>query len=32
MVLGSNWYFRGWDLLALMALLPIHAIGLSGGQ
>ena len=32
MVLGSNWYFRGWDLLALMALLPIHAVGLSGGQ
>ena len=32
MVLGSNWYFRGWDLLALMALLPIHAIALSGGQ
>ena len=32
LVLGSNWYFRAWDLLALTALLPIHAVGLSGGQ
>ena len=32
MVLGSNWYFRGWDLLALMVLLPVHAVWLSGGQ
>lgn len=25
MALGSNWYFRYWNLLALMALVPIHA-------
>lgn len=31
MALGSNWYFRYWNLLALMALVPIHtAAGLSG--
>ena len=32
LVLGSNGYFRAWNLLALLALLPIHAVGLSGGQ
>ena len=32
LALGSNGFFRGWNTLALMALLPIHAIGLSGGQ
>ena len=32
LALGSNWYFRVWNLLALLALLPIHAVGLSGGQ
>lgn len=28
--LGSNWYFRLWNCLALLVLLPIHAIGVSG--
>lgn len=28
--LSSNWYFRGWNFLALCALLPIHAFSLSG--
>ena len=32
LALGSNWYFRAWNLLALLALLPVHAIGLSGRQ
>ena len=32
LTMGSNWYFRVWNLLALLALLPIHAVGLSGGQ
>ena len=32
LALGSNWYFRMWDLLALLVLLPVHAVGLSGGQ
>ena len=30
LALGSNWYFRLWNLLALLVLLPVHAIGLSG--
>jgi len=30
LALGSNWYFRLWDLLALLVLLPVHALGLSG--
>lgn len=30
LALGSNWYFRLWDLLALLVLLPVHAVGLSG--
>ena len=28
--LGSNWYFRLWNLLALLVLLPVHALALSG--
>ena len=24
MALGSNWYFRAWNLLALMVLIPVH--------
>ena len=24
--LGSNWYFRLWNLLALLVLLPLHAV------
>ena len=28
--LGSNFYFRFWNLLALLVLIPIHACGLSG--
>lgn len=30
LALGSNWYFRLWNLLALLVLLPIHALALSG--
>ena len=30
MALGSSWYFRYWNLLALLALLPVHALALSG--
>ena len=26
MALGSNWYFRFWNLLALLALIPVHAM------
>lgn len=26
MALGSNWYFRCWNLLALLVLLPVHAL------
>lgn len=26
MALGSNWYFRWWNLLALMVLIPVHAM------
>ena len=33
LVLGSSDYFRMWDTMALLlVLLPIHAVGLSGGQ
>ena len=32
LALGSSWYFRIWNLLALLVLLPTHAVGLSGGQ
>ncbi len=32
LALSSNWYFRVWNLLALLVLLPTHAVGLSGGQ
>ena len=31
MALGSNWYFRLWNLLALLVLLPVHTLALSGG-
>lgn len=30
LALGSNWYFRFWNLLALLVLLPVHALALSG--
>ena len=26
LALGSNWYFRAWNLLALLVLLPVHAL------
>ena len=26
MALSSNWYFRYWNLLALLVLLPVHAL------
>lgn len=26
MALGSNWYFRYWNLLALAVLIPVHAM------
>ena len=29
LALGSNWYFRMWNFLALLVLLPTHALGLS---
>ena len=30
LALGSNWYFRVWNMLALAALVPLHAVeGLS---
>ena len=32
LALGSSGYFRMWNTMALMALLPLHAVGLSGGQ
>ena len=32
LALGSNGFFRVWNTFALLALLPIHAVGLSGGQ
>ena len=28
--LGSNWYFRLWNLLALLVLLPLHALSVTG--
>ena len=30
LALTSNWYFRVWNCLALLALLPLHALALSG--
>lgn len=30
LALGSSWYFRLWNLLALLVLLPVHALALSG--
>jgi len=32
MALGSNWYFRYWNLLALLALIPIHALAGLGSR
>ena len=28
--MGSNWYFRLWNLLALLVLLPLHALSVTG--
>ena len=28
--LGSNWYFCLWNLLALLVLLPLHALSVTG--
>ena len=28
--LGSNWYFRFWNCLALLVLLPLHALSAAG--
>ncbi len=30
LALSSNWYFRLWNLMALLVLLPVHALALSG--
>lgn len=30
LALGSSWYFRFWNLLALLVLLPAHTLALSG--
>lgn len=30
LALGSSWYFRFWNLLALLVLLPVHTLALSG--
>ena len=30
LALTSNWYFRIWNLIALMALVPIHLFAVSG--
>lgn len=30
LALGSSWYFRLWNLLALLVLLPVHTLALSG--
>lgn len=32
MALGSNWYFRYWNLLALLALIPLHAMAGLGSR
>lgn len=32
MALGSNWYFRCWNLLALAALIPVHALAGLGSR
>lgn len=32
MALGSNWYFRFWNLLALAALIPVHALAGLGSR
>lgn len=30
LALGSNWYFRFWNFLALLVLLPLHAMSAAG--
>lgn len=32
MALGSNWYFRFWNLLALMVLIPVHVTAGLGSR
>ena len=32
MALGSNWYFRIWNLLALVVLLPVHVTAGLGSR
>ena len=32
MALGSNWYFRVWNLLALAVLIPVHMMAASAGR
>lgn len=32
MALGSNWYFRAWNLLALMVLIPVHVTEALGSR
>ncbi len=32
MALGSNWYFRYWNLLALAALIPVHTLAGLGSR
>lgn len=32
MALGSNWYFRAWNLLALMVLIPVHVTAGLGSR
>lgn len=31
LALGSGWMFRAWNCMALLVLLPLHAVGLAGG-
>lgn len=30
LALGSDWMFRAWNCMALLLLLPLHAVGLAG--
>ena len=32
MALGSNWYFRAWNLLALVVLIPVHVTAGLGSR
>lgn len=32
MALGANWYFRAWNLLALMVLIPVHVTAGLGSR